>query len=417
MGDQIPTRQQDAVELTSWKNISTYLGVTIRTAQNWERDRQLPVHRLPGKRSVVHAQSTDLDAWRRSQGIPSVTPSEPRRRPWVWLVVVCLGIAIAASIFLLVRPPVTPTGWQVSGDTFIATGTGGRELWSYKFDGRLDESTMRSNGDYVSFVDLDGDGTNEVLVSAHFLSGQLSQPVVCFSNSGRELWRFTPGREVRTRNEVFVPLYHVAFIKPMPRMPDGKRYLVISAHHRLYYPNQLAVLGSDGKLVREYWHSGHLSAIAFADLDRDGEPEVYLGGVSNGNRTATLVGLKLHDIEGASQESKLDYQLLGFRPAHEMVRVLFARSDLNQVVAPFNAVGSIASSDSSLELHLNEALGSGRALAHYRLDSTFAVADVSPGDYFPVEHDELFRQGRLNHKYDRRRDIDPLRDLTYLRRP
>lgn len=51
-------------ELTSWKEIATFLGVSVRTAQKWEAERGLPVRRLPGGRSHVSARIEDLAAWR-----------------------------------------------------------------------------------------------------------------------------------------------------------------------------------------------------------------------------------------------------------------------------------------------------------------------------------------------------------------
>jgi excisionase family DNA binding protein len=52
-------------ELSSWKEIASYLGVNVRTAQKWERDRGLPVRRMGGARSRVNADTASLDAWKQ----------------------------------------------------------------------------------------------------------------------------------------------------------------------------------------------------------------------------------------------------------------------------------------------------------------------------------------------------------------
>ena len=50
--------------LDSWKEISEYLGRDVRTALRWERDRGLPVHRVPGgRRGSVFAVAEEVDAW------------------------------------------------------------------------------------------------------------------------------------------------------------------------------------------------------------------------------------------------------------------------------------------------------------------------------------------------------------------
>lgn len=52
--------------LDSWKEIACYLNRDVRTIQRWERDRGLPVRRLPGgDKPAVYALRSELDAWRR----------------------------------------------------------------------------------------------------------------------------------------------------------------------------------------------------------------------------------------------------------------------------------------------------------------------------------------------------------------
>jgi hypothetical protein len=53
--------------LHGWKEISTYLHLTVRTAQRWEK-AGLPVHRAyDSRRSPVIASVSELDFWVRSK--------------------------------------------------------------------------------------------------------------------------------------------------------------------------------------------------------------------------------------------------------------------------------------------------------------------------------------------------------------
>lgn len=53
--------------LDSWKAIARYLSRDIRSVQRWERERGLPVHRVPGERGgAVFAYPGELDRWLRS---------------------------------------------------------------------------------------------------------------------------------------------------------------------------------------------------------------------------------------------------------------------------------------------------------------------------------------------------------------
>ena len=62
--------------LTGWKEIANHLDVTVRTAQLWEKNRGLPVHRLPGGgKPSVFSTTEELEAWVLSN--PDEPPPEP----------------------------------------------------------------------------------------------------------------------------------------------------------------------------------------------------------------------------------------------------------------------------------------------------------------------------------------------------
>jgi hypothetical protein len=68
------------VMLNSWKEIASYLDRGIRTVQRWERELQLPVHRIgKGKRSPVYAISTELNVWIRTAEIPRADKTAVQR--------------------------------------------------------------------------------------------------------------------------------------------------------------------------------------------------------------------------------------------------------------------------------------------------------------------------------------------------
>lgn len=56
--------QQEGERLDSWKEIAAYLGRDLRTVRRWEKDKRLPVHRVPGgERRAVFAYRAQIDAW------------------------------------------------------------------------------------------------------------------------------------------------------------------------------------------------------------------------------------------------------------------------------------------------------------------------------------------------------------------
>src|SRR5271157_2279820 len=66
--------------LESWGEIAAYLNCEVRTAQRWEREGRLPVHRLLlQKQGRVYAYKSELDDWRRKRDprLESNRGSEP----------------------------------------------------------------------------------------------------------------------------------------------------------------------------------------------------------------------------------------------------------------------------------------------------------------------------------------------------
>jgi excisionase family DNA binding protein len=56
--------QQEGERLDSWKEIAAYLGRDLRTVRRWEKEKRLPVHRVPGgERRAVFAYRAQIDAW------------------------------------------------------------------------------------------------------------------------------------------------------------------------------------------------------------------------------------------------------------------------------------------------------------------------------------------------------------------
>jgi hypothetical protein len=98
--------------LDSWKAIAAYLGRDVSTVIRWEREKGLPVHRLPGgKRQAVFAVTEEIDAWMTGQPAdePGMPPASDRSRPspiagqarWLAVGAVVLGgVAVATWAYV-----------------------------------------------------------------------------------------------------------------------------------------------------------------------------------------------------------------------------------------------------------------------------------------------------------------------------
>jgi predicted DNA-binding transcriptional regulator AlpA len=54
--------------LTSWKDISQYVGKAVRTIQRWERELHFPIRRVAtnGRKTPVFAIPSEIDQWSHS---------------------------------------------------------------------------------------------------------------------------------------------------------------------------------------------------------------------------------------------------------------------------------------------------------------------------------------------------------------
>jgi hypothetical protein len=105
--------------LDSWKEIAEHLNRDVRTVVRWEKERGLPVHRIPGaKRSGVYAWPSELDLWlqggepqtQTANGIgptlqagPEAAPnlSPPPSTPGIrnlWIAAILLLILVAGGV-------------------------------------------------------------------------------------------------------------------------------------------------------------------------------------------------------------------------------------------------------------------------------------------------------------------------------
>jgi len=95
-------------ELRGWKEIASYLDVSTRTAQSWEKRHGLPVRRLGGDSGPVYISVDALHEWRARQSstqtetppTEGATESRDRRR---WIAVVAVAAVILVSAIVLWR--------------------------------------------------------------------------------------------------------------------------------------------------------------------------------------------------------------------------------------------------------------------------------------------------------------------------
>ena len=400
-----PFAIENGRDLVSWQEIADHLCVTVRAAQKWETERGLPVRRLPGKRSLVSANRIELDAWRNSQQ-PVPPPAAPSkwRSPAV-LGSILLAAAVLAGYWFQKTRPGPPASFRVEQNVLIVLDSRGREAWRVNFPEPLSsaEYETRNNGGHPRFWtgDLDGDGHPEVLFAAVPPTTERSSLLICYSDRGVEKWRFHPGRRVSTATEPFADVFYISNFAVAPLGRNGAPMVLVTSEQIPYYPDQVALLSGTGALVGEYWHSGYLESMAVFGR------KIYLAGVNNAYKAATLVVLDADRVSGASVEESAAYQLLGFPPAHETARLLFPRSCINRKFEQYNFVSSLTVSDESIIAAVAERRPPTLAQVWYRFDPGLQLLGLELHDGFRSLHADLRASHTLDH------DLTPAEETAF----
>jgi hypothetical protein len=214
----------DNRRLDSWKEIAAYLNKDVRTVIRWEKDRGLPVHRVPGgRRKGVFAYQHELQAWLgQGDGQRAITAERSKKsekseavpakgRP---ILKYCSLFTAIASVALLAYWLITshqasahgvPTRVEFTANAIQAFDDQSHLIWTHSFaktldlDGTFHKETLKR---LARIEDLAGDGEKEVFVTIPLRAGpnpgdgDLTE-VDCFSSQGKLLWSYIPEKTFR----------------------------------------------------------------------------------------------------------------------------------------------------------------------------------------------------------------------------
>ena len=314
-----------------------------------------------------------------------------------------VGLAVYFT-FRLLSSDGEPQFGRLDGATLTVMNAEGKELWHKNFpDGFSHRYYEQGLEPKIWFGDLEGDGHAEVLL-LYQPSGapeEHSTTLICYSNRGNEKWRWTPGKDLPEM--AGSPSYFVTErLAVLKANAAEKRRIVVSSHHHLFYPHQIAIVDTNGKTISEYWHSGMLEYLTLADLDGDGHEEIIASGISNGYREATLIVLDPDHVSGASLEAaRPELQLHGMGPAHERLRLVFPRSDLNIAQQAYNRGRQVILDRDRIRFDVLEcqaAFGIGCAIS-YEFDRKFNLRQAVADDLFRGAHKQFYLNRKDNHPF------------------
>lgn len=405
------------MRLASWKEIATYLRREVRTVIRWEKERGLPVHRVPGGQGgSVFAFADELDQWaageQRKEPPPAApgpahrraAPAPARRRRFL-LAASMLTIAIVASVaYALGWPRQDLTGIAISESGIEGRDANARTLWSFPLPGRALHLPRRQH----QLIDVTGDGRVDALVTVPVqATPDVAQRGVLYalSGSGHLLWERAMDMRLRFGVGEF----------DAPWQPDdllaftngGEPLVAWAVHHHTWWPSALAVYDGRGARLGTYVQSGW---IRLARATADGR-HLITGGFSNSRSGAAFAVLDARRPDGASPEDPgSPYECLTCPPGRPLRYLVIDWSDVATGLPPDERDVAVANMGASVGIELRAVQRRGVELI-VELSPTFDVVRRAVSDTFWEWHRRLEQAGSLDHS----REACPYRDGPIVR--
>jgi hypothetical protein len=408
--------------LTSWKEIATHMGRDVRTVLRWEKQRGLPVHRVPGATGrVVFAYTDELDAWAKGSALEADAGYEPSSesvsesvtepvpepaasgRSSFYRMAVATGIAVvaiaagAASVASrlsngsgsreLARAEVTDTAIR-------ATAVDGTVLWTYPIGPNVHAPYSRS-----VVTDLNDDGRPDVAASLILDKGGARGVLVALDHRGRKLWEHEIPDTLTFGADAYGPSWAPDDL--IAYTSGGQPRLAWALHHHTWWPSMIAVFNGRGERAATFVNSGWIRSTS---VSADGK-YLLAGGISNARNGSSFAILDAHQPGGSSPEDPgSPYQCRNCPPGTPIRYFVIPWSDVIEPTILGGRRGAFVSlPDGSLELR---AVQRQNAEMLVELTPSFEIKRRRMSDGFWLVHAELEREGLIKHA----REACPLRN-------
>jgi hypothetical protein len=407
--------QTERHRLTSWKEIGAHLGRDVRTVLRWEKDRGLPIYRVPGAtRRVVFAYTDELDTWAQgelpkgsepvleSQVLQSPAPpaqARPRvRRQGARAIGAAAGL-LAALGFVAWRVAASkasdrPPTVRVAATAIVATSTDGMERWRHPFGPGETAVGVAGQDHPGEIVDA-----HDVLTAVSFIT-RSNDAVV----RGGELLRFSMDGAVKsTFTFEDRPHFVSGPYGPPWAMTDyrvqgsgASLRVAVAAHHYEWWPSVVTVVDQTWKRRGTFVNAGWVERMHWVTPDR-----LVIAGFSNALDGGLIALLDANALDGQSpapRGSAFDCTSCG--PGGPLRYIVMPRSEVNRVTgSQFNRVVLIVKRDALVARTIEVPISSTGAAADalYEFTTSLDLVRASYSDRYWEVHRELEAAGKITH--------------------
>jgi hypothetical protein len=404
--------------LTSWKEIAMYVHRDVRTLARWEKERGMPIRRVPGARGQIFAYSDEIDRWLTqttveadvpvsapapelpalpdpSTGV-SLPPASRGVRYWPRFAIgaVALAIGLAAiSLPAMSNPPLPVTSLVIQQNDLVALTAAG-EAWRKPFGGRI---LLDAPDHGFAIADMTDDGQLEIAATIGRLNpmghGDPTEPpsdsLHLFSQGGDLLWERHLKDSITFGSVRFDPPWSGGPLRMLPSR--GSSRVLWLVHHQTWWPSMAVLLDAAGTTRGRFVHAGWLTSARALD---DGT--MLLGGVSNQYDSDVIMALDGRSWDGAGPEGEGIYECRDCPPGRPRKYVVLPRSELSRVTGATRRAAGIHVSEQGVAVHIVQATD-GNANVIYEFSRDLTLTRVIPTDTYWTWHRALEAKRVVTH--------------------
>jgi hypothetical protein len=321
--------QEDNKHLFGVKEIAKYLNMSVSSVYRWEKNLDLPLHRVADKDGyTVYADKDDLDDWLSNLRSKDISrPRKVKKSLILSIPVIAIGVL---SIYLILtnrlgrdsdinnrfdslmkksaekldeKDHIGPEIFTTEGCFVQVKSRSGEFLWSYRMAER--EIGNKYLYKYMSISDIDNDNFKEVASKTYDVETDRSY-LCLFDHDGKEIWRRSIDTNQTFSNITIGDDFFCGTVKFA--LSENKSPRIISLwRNNVRFLSIIACHDLAGNLLYQYLNIGHIGDFELYDLNDDGVKEIIFAGTNNLLNGEGIFGvLSLTGFHGVSPPYRIE---------------------------------------------------------------------------------------------------------------
>lgn len=322
-----------------------------------------------------------------------------------------IGTIFLAALLFVIQPwsgiNNNPIYAEVERNVLHVYNQEGESIWNMVVEGIPNETNSEIDAErpskrFMRIADIDGDDTNEVLLTGNNYEGNFTaNTIYCFNNDGSLRWKQDPPPAIlfgeRTHSSVMNwDILDFFLLNPAE---DKPRLFVTS--NSSWFPSVLFELNvSNGEILQTYWHPGWIWDSEVYQSGNGENDRIILGTTNNTYQSAALAVLNPDRINGHAPVKK-SYQPKSVTRADEEHYIMFKPSRLNRLFSHqlYNEISRLrVTNDGRLLVRGLEKLydPDKQVSILYTLNDNFTVLEARGVASYEKLYSDLYNEGRID---------------------